>query len=90
MTLRSALLQYQTRGEDALASALLEATPPGPRQELTARLAACQVLAVRRELAHTNHQRIAEGQSAADLTPRALAEADHAFSLLRGGLTTYA
>jgi AcrR family transcriptional regulator len=89
-TLRGAMLQYQTRGEDALTSALLEATPVGPQRELTARLAACQVLTVHRELAHANQIRIHAGRSADDLAPEALAEADHAFTLLRGGLTAYA
>jgi AcrR family transcriptional regulator len=89
-TLSGAVLQYQARGEDALASALLDATPPGAQRVLTARLAACQVLAVRQTLAHTNQQRISSGHSADELAPLATAEADHAFTLLRGGLTAYA
>lgn len=89
-SLRGALLQYQTSGEHALASALLDATPPGPHRALTARLAACQILAVLRELGHANQTRISEGQPADDMAEQAVAEADHAFALLREGLTTYA
>jgi AcrR family transcriptional regulator len=88
-SLRGAQLQYQSRSEDALTSALLDATPAGPEREMTARLAACQVLVVHRELAHANQVRIGAGQSAEDLAPTALAEADRAFTLLREGLTPY-
>jgi AcrR family transcriptional regulator len=84
--LRAALLRYQSRGVDALASALLETTGGVPQPGLTARLAACQILAVLRELAHTNQCRISEGQSADELAPLASEEAEHAFALLRTGL----
>ncbi|TWF76795.1 hypothetical protein FHX44_112690 [Pseudonocardia hierapolitana] len=75
---------------EALASALLESTGGAPHPELTARLAAGQIFTVLRELADANQRRITAGRSAAALTPVALAEADHAFRLLRGGLTPYA
>jgi AcrR family transcriptional regulator len=88
--LRSALLHYHARGVDALTSALLGTTRDVPHPELTARLAAGQVLTVLRELANTNQRRIGEGRSADALAPFALAEADHAFELLRSGLTPYA
>jgi AcrR family transcriptional regulator len=89
-SLRGALVQYQDRGEQALTSALLDATAPGPHRDLTARLAACQVLAVHRELAHANQVRISAGRRADDLAEQAEAEADHAFALLREGLAPYA
>lgn len=89
-TLRSALLHYHARGVDALASALLDTTRDVPHPELTARLAASQVLTVLQVLANANQRRIDEGRSADALAPAALAEADHTFELLRGGLTPYA
>jgi AcrR family transcriptional regulator len=89
-SLRGALLQYQTRGEHALASALLETTPPGPHAELTARLAAVQVLAALRTLGHENQRRISAGSSADELEQEARAAADHAFDLLRRGIAAYA
>lgn len=88
--LRSALLRYLARGVDALASALLEANDGVAHPELTARLAASQVLTVQRELANANQRRIIEGDTADALAPLALAEADHAFGLLRHGLAPYA
>lgn len=88
--LTAALTRYLSRGENALTTALHEATPLDvPRAEHTARLAACQILAVQRTLAHTNQIRIATGQTADALAPDALAEADHAFDLLRTGLRPY-
>jgi AcrR family transcriptional regulator len=87
--LRSALLHYHARGVDALTSALLDTTTDVPHPELTARLAASQVQTVLRELANANQRRINAGLSADALAPVALAEADHAFELLRGGLTPY-
>jgi AcrR family transcriptional regulator len=88
--LRSALLRYHARGVDALTAALLGAAHEAPHPELTARLGASQVLTVLRELANANQRRISAGRSADELAPVALAEADHAFGLLRGGLTPYA
>jgi AcrR family transcriptional regulator len=88
-TLSTALLRYHARGVDALTSALLDTTRNSPHPELTARLAAGQVLTVLRELATANQRRINDGHSADVLAPVALAEADHAFELLREGLTPY-
>jgi AcrR family transcriptional regulator len=89
-TLSTALLRYHARGVEALSSALLETTRDAPHPELTARLAASQVITVLRELANANQRRINEGRSADELAPIAIAEADHAFELLREGLTPYA
>jgi hypothetical protein len=47
------------------------------------------VLTVLHELANANQRRINEGCRADVLAPTALAEADHAFELLRSGLTPY-
>jgi GTP cyclohydrolase III len=69
---------------------LHEVTPLDvPRAEQTARLAACQILVVLRVLAHANQVRIAAGQTVGVRAPDALAEADRAFELLRGGLEPY-
>jgi AcrR family transcriptional regulator len=87
--LGSAMVKYQNHGEDALAAALLETTPAAPRADLTARLAAVQVLAVFRTLADANQRRISAGSTADELAPEAIAAADHAFDLLRAGLVAY-
>jgi AcrR family transcriptional regulator len=84
--LGAALARYQARGEDALAAALHEAVPG---DELTARLAAGQILSTLRILGHANQTRIAAGRSADDLAADAVAEADAAFALLRTGLAPY-
>ena len=79
-----------TRGEDALAAALRETTPgEGRLAEVTAGLAAGQILLVQRALAGANQACIARGMSAEEREPDALAEADHAFGLLSGGLAPY-
>ena len=84
--LTAALARYLNRGEDALAIALHESIPSdAPLAEQTARLAACQILAVQRTLAHANQICIAAGQAADTRAPAALAEADHAFDLLSWG-----
>jgi AcrR family transcriptional regulator len=88
--LQSAVVRYVAAGEDALAAALHEAAPAGARfPELTARLAAGQILLVQRNLAEVNQACIARGMSAEEREPAALAEADHAFGLLSGGLAAY-
>ena len=61
--------------EEALAGAL------GPGIE--ARLRAAQVLAVQRVLARANWQKIADGRTARDVHPEAVADADQAFAQLR-------
>jgi AcrR family transcriptional regulator len=88
-SLSSALVRYQSGGEDALASALHAAAPAVARPELTARLAAGQILIALRTLAHANQTRIAAGRAADDLAAEATAEADQAFELLRTGLKPY-
>ncbi|MBA2471696.1 MAG: TetR family transcriptional regulator [Pseudonocardiales bacterium] len=88
--LTAALTRYLGRSEDALMAALREATPlEVPRTEQTARLAACQIVAVLRVLAHENQVHISAGQTADARAADAVAEANHAFDLLRGGLEPY-
>jgi len=75
---------YIARDEEALADALAETTH-GP-DRLTARLAAAQIIAVRRVLARENWRRLAAGETAAALHDPARACADNAFRLLASGL----
>lgn len=74
--------EFQIRDEQSLAEALAPATP----DQLTARLASAQILAVQRVLARVNWQRLREGESAAALYPAATATADRAFEQLRSGI----
>jgi len=74
-SLAGRLTQYVLEDEEALAGAL------GPGIE--ARLRAAQVLAVQRVLARTNWQKIADGRSARDVHPEAVADADLAYAQLR-------
>jgi AcrR family transcriptional regulator len=74
-SLAGRLTQYLLEDEEALAGAL------GPGIE--ARLRAAQVLAVQRVLARTNWQKIADGRTAGDVHPEAVADADQAFAQLR-------
>ncbi|MFF0310441.1 TetR/AcrR family transcriptional regulator [Streptosporangium sp. NPDC004379] len=74
-SLAGRLLQYMLDDEDALAAVL----DPGVR----GRLQAAQVIAVQRVLARTNWQRIADGRTAHDVRPEAVADADRAFAGLR-------
>ncbi|WP_229402520.1 TetR/AcrR family transcriptional regulator [Micromonospora okii] len=73
-SLAGRLLEYMLADEDALAAAL----DPGVR----GRLQAAQVIAVQRVLARTNWQKIADGRTARDVHPEAVADADHAFAQL--------
>ncbi|MFB9516771.1 TetR family transcriptional regulator [Streptomyces purpureus] len=73
------LYAYQQRSEEALAEAL--------GGGLAARLAAGQIVAVRRVLAEENGRRIAAGESADAVYPDAVAAADLAFRQLTDGLT---
>ncbi|GAA2337005.1 TetR family transcriptional regulator [Streptomyces cuspidosporus] len=57
---------------------------------LAARLAAGQIITVQRILAEDNWRRIAEGATAEEVHPGAVAAADGAFAMLRSGLTPYA
>ncbi|GGL06724.1 TetR family transcriptional regulator [Sphaerisporangium melleum] len=73
-SLAGRLTQYMLEDEDALAGTL--------GTGIEARLRAAQVLAVQRVLARTNWQKIADGRSALDVHPEAVADADQAFAQL--------
>jgi hypothetical protein len=73
---------YRGRSEHALAEALRGAGA----EELPARLAAGQIVAVQRILAEENWRRIESGEPAADVAPDALAAAELAFAQLRTGV----
>lgn len=77
--------QYLARSEEELARALADALGEEARQ-VTAPLLAGQLVATQRILASVNWQRIVDGRSADDVAPEAVADADHAFALLRHGL----
>jgi AcrR family transcriptional regulator len=74
-SLAGRLAQYMLQDEEALAATL------GPG--IQARLRAAQALAVQRVLARANWQKIADGRTARDVHPEAVADADQAFALLR-------
>jgi len=76
-SLAGRLTRYMLDDEAALAGAL------GPGIE--ARLQAAQVLAVQRVLARTNWQKIADGRTARDVHPEAVADAGQAFAQLQSG-----
>ncbi|MFD5555039.1 TetR family transcriptional regulator [Streptomyces sp. NPDC127068] len=89
------LYGYLERTEEHLARALA----PGAADTggtgagalpVRARLAAAQIVAVRRVLAQENWRRIAAGARAEAVRPGALAQADRAFVELRAGLPAYA
>ncbi|MCX0247846.1 TetR/AcrR family transcriptional regulator [Streptomyces drozdowiczii] len=73
-SLAGRLTRYQLEDEEALADALGEG--------IRARLLAAQILAVQRVLARANWKKIADGRSARDVHPEAVADADHAFGQL--------
>ncbi|MFI9638516.1 TetR/AcrR family transcriptional regulator [Micromonospora sp. NPDC051925] len=75
--------RFKTGAERALAEALQEtaATP-----ELTARLAAAQIVAVQWALAQDNAERLAHGEPASERYAGAVNDAEHAFALLENGL----
>lgn len=75
--------RFKTGGERALAQALRE-TADTP--ELTARLAAVQIVAVHWALALDNAERLAYGEAVEKRYPGAVADAEHAFALLENGL----
>lgn len=74
-SLAGRLTQYLLEDEEALAGALGEG--------IAARLRAAQILAVQRVLARANWQKIADGRTALDVRPEAIADADLAFAHLR-------
>ncbi|TRV81002.1 TetR family transcriptional regulator [Streptomyces sp. 130] len=73
-SLAGRLTRYQVEDEEALADAL--------GAGIRAHLLAAQVLAVQRVLARANWQKIADGRTAHDVHPEAVADADHAYSQL--------
>jgi AcrR family transcriptional regulator len=73
-SLAGRLTQYLLDDEDALAAAL--------DSGIAGRLQAAQVIAVQRVLARTNWQKIADGRTARDVQPEAIADADQAFAQL--------
>lgn len=75
--------RFKADGERALAQALRE-TADIP--ELTAQLAAVQIVAVQWELALDNADRLAHGEPADKRYPAAIRDAKHAFALLENGL----
>ena len=77
------MARFKTGAESALAEALRE-TAGAP--ELTARLAAVQIVAVHWALAQDNAARLAYGEKAEVRCAGALADAEFAFRLLENGL----
>jgi AcrR family transcriptional regulator len=77
--------EFIARDVDALTAALAETAGPASG-ELTARLAAAQILAVQQVLARENWRRLAAGDTADGLHDTAAAAARHAFRLLAEGL----
>ncbi|MET8413349.1 helix-turn-helix domain-containing protein [Streptomyces sp. NPDC005195] len=75
--------RFKTGSERALAQALRETAGTS---ELTARLAAVQIVAVHWTLAQDNAERLAHGEPADARHPGAAADAEHAFALLENGL----
>ncbi|MET7450817.1 TetR family transcriptional regulator [Streptomyces sp. NPDC005574] len=73
---------YLERSEAALAEALGD--------DLDARLAAGQIIAVRRVLAQENWRRIVAGERVAEVRADAVAAAERAFALLAAGLPRFA
>lgn len=85
------LFDYISRSEEALAAALAAAPAGGGEpDDLSARLAAGQIIAVQRILAMDNWRRIDAGATADEVHPGAVAAADRAFAMLRSGLSPYA
>jgi hypothetical protein len=83
------LARYAEADEDALTEALREVRPARETADLTARLAAGQIIAVHRVLARENWRQLTAGRRADDVHPEAVRAADRAFGLLRGGLGVY-
>ncbi|MCX2184299.1 TetR family transcriptional regulator [Streptomyces sp. SKN60] len=79
---------YQGRSEEALAAALGggSGAASGDADSLAARLAAAQIVAVLRVLAHENVRRVEAGERVAELLPDAEAATREAFRRLAEGL----
>lgn len=84
--LRTRAIRFQEGAERALAEALQD-TAGIPA--LTARLAATQVVGMHWLLSMDNSQALAGGRSADERYPEAVADAEHAFTLLSEGLAGY-
>jgi AcrR family transcriptional regulator len=82
-TLVARMDRFKTGAERALAQALQE-TADAP--ELTARLAAVQIVAVQWALAQDNAERMTNGEPADERYAGAMKDAEHAFALLENGL----
>ncbi|MEU5420166.1 TetR family transcriptional regulator [Streptomyces sp. NPDC020667] len=76
------LVRYAEQDEEELASVLAETGG----DELTARLAAAQIVAVQQRLARVNWARLNGGLSAGEVLPVACADAEVAYGLLEGGV----
>ncbi|MER5731799.1 helix-turn-helix domain-containing protein [Streptomyces sp. NPDC002138] len=83
-SLSERLIRYQVRSIEALAEALEEAGA----DEVTAQLAAVQIVNVLRALAARNGEQVQAGRPADEVYPEAVAAADRAFQLLGGGLAS--
>ncbi|GAA5186791.1 TetR family transcriptional regulator [Rugosimonospora acidiphila] len=86
-SLQSRLLLYQNKAEQTLAETL-DKTCPSP-VEGTARLAACQIVAILRTLAEDNRRCLAAGATAQERYPGAVEAAGRAFAVLRHGLADH-
>ncbi|WP_411104655.1 TetR/AcrR family transcriptional regulator [Streptomyces sp. cmx-4-9] len=78
-----ARISHYTAREVELLAAVLESESASP---LAARLSALHLVTVRHELGRENWRRIAAGQSADEVHPAAVADADMAFGMLAQGL----
>ncbi|MFJ7247004.1 TetR family transcriptional regulator [Kitasatospora sp. NPDC098652] len=78
---------FDRRAQSLLADELRRQDPA--HDELTARVAAAQLLAVRLTLIAGNHLRMLADERAADALPGALDEARRAFAVVEHGLGTY-
>jgi AcrR family transcriptional regulator len=91
-SLAGRLAGYVAKDEELLAVALRDSAggdggdSGGVGGDLTARLAAGQIIAVVRILARDNWRQLVEGRSTAEVYPSAVAGADRAFGMLRSGL----
>ncbi|WP_058046425.1 TetR/AcrR family transcriptional regulator [Streptomyces roseifaciens] len=81
-SLQARLTRYAAEDERALAEALAEAGA----DEVTAGLAAAQIIAVHHVLARDNWRRLASGRSAVAVLGAAHADAERAYDLLGAGL----
>jgi AcrR family transcriptional regulator len=81
--LSARLERFRSTGERALGQALQETAGLA---DVTARLAAAQLIAVQWTLARDNIAQLAAGQTTDDRYPAAVRDAEHGYALLRDGL----